>query len=446
MKTPIRTRNTPTRTLNTPIGTLNVSLRTLVAAGAFMATALLCAGCVGEKVLTSGAVTGGAVFLQPVTARGPDPFTDSTVTVAAEQGSVTRPESTDGEDPWASRAVSGATPGLYGGTQSTGSCDVGRQISFLTADREKSRAFAQASGISQASIPAYLRGLAAVVLRADTRVTNHGFHDGRATSYQSVLQAGTAVLVDNRGVPRVRCACGNPIGAPAAWKGTPTANGRPWRDYRPTEVITVTPAPRIISNITIISIQSKNTWIERRIGDDGHRDVVLWPRHAGRESPRPEAPGRFPYGTWPSPRENGRSRLRTGDDCVTPAASGKPGKAVEPSAPWEEHQDEDEDEGPDEDADRRPDCPAATIAAPPTATSRTTAPVGTATTSPVPSKTRNDAPPVTEPAHPVDPHGDGVSPSTMPERPGVSDGGGRSHDDTSGGNAVFDSPDDDFDN
>ena len=60
--------------------------------------------------------------------------------------------------------------------------------------------------------PGYLRGLTSVVLRADTQVTNHGFRDARVTGFQSVLQAGTAVLVDNRGVPRVRCACGSPPG------------------------------------------------------------------------------------------------------------------------------------------------------------------------------------------------------------------------------------------
>ncbi|GHF01088.1 hypothetical protein GCM10018785_74850 [Streptomyces longispororuber] len=60
-------------------------------------------------------------------------------------------------------------------------------------------------------MPAYLRGLTPVVPRADTRVTGHGCRDGRATGHQAVLQARTAVLVDDRGLPRVRCACGNPL-------------------------------------------------------------------------------------------------------------------------------------------------------------------------------------------------------------------------------------------
>ncbi|MGH3907098.1 MAG: DUF6777 domain-containing protein, partial [Pseudonocardiaceae bacterium] len=42
----------------------------------------------------------------------------------------------------------------------------------------------------------------------DTRVTNHGYRDGKATDRQAVLQAGTAVLVDEKGRPRVKCGCG----------------------------------------------------------------------------------------------------------------------------------------------------------------------------------------------------------------------------------------------
>ncbi|MEV8022869.1 DUF6777 domain-containing protein [Streptomyces sp. NPDC086554] len=58
---------------------------------------------------------------------------------------------------------------------------VDAQVRFLVADQGKARAFAQASGISQADIPGFPRGLTPVVLRADTRVTNHGYRSGQAT-------------------------------------------------------------------------------------------------------------------------------------------------------------------------------------------------------------------------------------------------------------------------
>lgn len=250
-----------------------------------ISAALLAAGCSGgggkeERGSGDGA---GELFLQPVAAQGPDPFTDSTATgTATPSPTVTRspqPAPTGSSSPTAPgiRSVSGGTPGLYGGTHSLGSCDVDQQVRFLTSNRAKGRAFAQASGIAQGDIERFLRDLTPVVLRADTRVTNHGYRDGRATSFQSVLQAGTAVLVDERGLPRVRCACGNPLKPPVALKGAPRHNGAPWRGYRPTQVVVVTPAPRPITTITIVNI-TNNTWIERKVGDeDADQDRAVDP-------------------------------------------------------------------------------------------------------------------------------------------------------------------------
>ncbi|MDX6764921.1 DUF6777 domain-containing protein, partial [Streptomyces sp. F8] len=169
------------------------------------------------------------------------------------------------------RTVNAATPGLYGGTQRLGSCDVEQQVGYLTEDDGKARAFAEASGIEVAGIPDFLRALTPVVLRADTRVTNHGFRDGRAAGYQSVLQAGTAVLVDEHGMPRVRCGCGNPLGAPRAAKGSPVHKGDPWNGYQPNQVVVIEPTTHVINNLVIVNI-ANNTWIERKRGDDGAQD------------------------------------------------------------------------------------------------------------------------------------------------------------------------------
>lgn len=100
-----------------------------------------------------------------------------------------------------------------------------QQLRSLTEADAKAKAFAQGASIETAKIPEFLRGLTPVVLRADTRVTNHAFRDGRAVGFQSVLQAGTAVLVDDHGMPRVRCGGGNPLLAPRAAKGSPALKG-----------------------------------------------------------------------------------------------------------------------------------------------------------------------------------------------------------------------------
>ncbi|WP_344529774.1 DUF6777 domain-containing protein [Streptomyces rectiviolaceus] len=285
-----------------------------------ISAAIAVAGCSGggDKNSADG---GPELFMQPVAAQGPDPFTDSTATSTAPPSPVTRspqPSPTGTSSPTAQgvRSLSGGTPGLYGGTENVGSCDVDAQVRFLTADQGKGRAFAQASGISQADIPGFLRGLTPVVLRADTRVTNHGYRDGGATSYQSVLQTGTAVLVDNRGLPRVRCACGNPLKPPVAFKGTPSHQGKPWSGYRPAQVIVVTPAPKIIVNITIVNIVN-NTWIERKTGDhDGDKDrVVPTPRPTPTPTPTPTTP--TPTPTTPSPSES-----ESDEDSGTPTEPG----------------------------------------------------------------------------------------------------------------------------
>ncbi|MEI5103059.1 DUF6777-containing protein [Streptomyces sp. PmtG] len=249
------------------------TIRTYATAFA-IAAALAASGCSGDDGEATGATAAGGkeLFLQPVAAQGPDPFTASTARADASPPPVTRspqPKDTGSATPTDQglRSFAGGTPGLYGGTHQLSSCDVGRQIRYLTGDRAKGRAFAEAAGIAQGGVSAYLRGLTPVVLRADTRVTNHGYRDGHATSFQSVLQTGTAVLVDDRGLPRVRCACGNPLKPPVAFREAARHQGRPWQGYRPAQVIVVTPAPRPITHITIINIVN-NTWIERKTGDE----------------------------------------------------------------------------------------------------------------------------------------------------------------------------------
>ncbi|MFD9455185.1 DUF6777 domain-containing protein [Streptomyces sp. NPDC059985] len=225
---------------------------------------------------------GAEVFLQPAAATGPDPFTEST---AAEEATVppasrppgpsTSPTRSTGA-PLGIRSVTGSAPGLYGGTKNVASCDVEKQIAVLSAEPPKNAAFASALGIRPAAVPGYLRSLTPVQLALDTRVTNHGFRDGRATPYQAVLQAGTAVLVDDRGVPRVRCACGNPLGAAVALKADAKRQGRPWSSYRPQDVVVIAPSVTIVNKIVIYDHEDRR-WFERERGADPKRDRPVPP-------------------------------------------------------------------------------------------------------------------------------------------------------------------------
>ncbi|MFD7169668.1 DUF6777 domain-containing protein [Streptomyces violascens] len=247
------------------------TLRRIAAAAAVLSVGAFAAGCGGGAI---GADSEQDLNLQPIAAAGPDPFTKSTAESTATP-TPAAPPGTGGRTPTpgtlSPSTVSGATPGLYGGTQSVASCDVEKQIRFLGGDQAKNRAFADAAGVDPGSVAGFLRGLTPVVLRVDTRVTNHGFRDGSATSFQSVLQAGTAVLVDDHGAPRVRCACGNPLKPANGHQGAWRDKGEPWPGFRGDRVVVVRPTTVVINNFIIVNI-TNNTWIERPRGDDGQHD------------------------------------------------------------------------------------------------------------------------------------------------------------------------------
>ncbi|MFJ9815174.1 DUF6777 domain-containing protein [Streptomyces sp. NPDC101151] len=315
-----------------------------------LSVVFLVAACVGSTVREVRPRV--AVFLLPATAPGPDPFIDSTAATPSATRVSPSAQLADPTPapPHSMRALSGATPGLYGGTAHVAGCDVERQISRLTTVRVKGDAFARTAGISRAALPGYLRGLTPVVLRVDTSVTNHAYRDGRASDFQSVLQAGTAVLVDDRGVPRVRCACGNPLAPPQPPPGAPGTRGTAWSGYRPTGVIVVTPAPQRVTAFTIIDGRTR-TWIERRLGHDVRRDrVVPPPAPASRppggteppqattpvQSPRPSP---SPQATRPNDAQGETGRVPSGaaagrseGDCATLPAGGPVGcLPLEPS-------------------------------------------------------------------------------------------------------------------
>lgn len=416
---------------------VHIPTRAFVMACALSA-ALLVAGCGGRggESAESGA-DGNEVFLQPVAGGGRDPFTAST---AADSPFITRmpypaTPANRGSAPQGVRSFPGSTPGLYGGTRAVGSCDVEKQIGFLSSDPAKARSFAQAAGVRQATVPDFLRALTSVVLRADTQVTDHGFHDGRATSFQSVLQRGTAVLVDNRGMPRVRCAGGNPLNPPVVSRTTPGTQGQPWSGFRPGNVVVVTPASTAIRNITIIDIVDSR-WIERRMGDDGHRDVVLRPTVAAASPGRrtdTTSPGTSPSAspsTSPStvPEQSPRTDPFADEppsDCVTPTLTvtpeGTPG-IPDGGAPTE--------------------APVAAVSdcLPPT----TTAPPTVPPTSD-PNSTESDRNAPQDPLAPLDPSEDEIGPDTVPEIPDLPDGGGLIPDESPDAGTVFDAPTDVFD-
>ncbi|MEV0604181.1 DUF6777 domain-containing protein [Streptomyces sp. NPDC050315] len=236
-----------------------------------------------------GGTGSGEVFLQPAAAEGKDPFTKSTAKDSSAPASPTATPTAPSGDTGGTTSIEGSAPGLYGGSRATPSCDVEKQIDFLQGEPAKAKAFADTEGIAQRDVPSYLRSLTPVQLRQDTRVTNHGFKDGKATAYQSVLQAGTAVLIDSRGVPRVRCACGNPLLPPVAVKETPKPVGKPWPTYRQSDVVAVQQSTTEVDSFTLVDMDT-GAWFKRTAGDEtGAKDTPVTPPPAKTPSDSPSS-------------------------------------------------------------------------------------------------------------------------------------------------------------
>ncbi|WP_406320622.1 DUF6777 domain-containing protein [Streptomyces sp. NBC_01637] len=283
-----------------------------------------------------GSTARGEIFLQPAGSAGKDPFTDSTARSSAPATPTTAPTPTR-TGVGVTQGVDGSAPGLYGGTRKLASCDVEKQIKALTAEPDKNNAFAGVLGIDPTDVPAYLRALTPVQLRLDTRVTNHGFRDGSATSYQAVLQAGTAVLVDDRGVPRVRCACGNPLLEPVPLKGSPEVKGEPWPGYRSSNVVVVEPAPRVVKKFVMYDPKSGN-WFTRDAGDTGGDDKKTKPPAEHTPSPCPSGPEGESTEPCPSPSDTSKSPSPESvpprsPGSATPESPSTGSPSTEPSGP-----------------------------------------------------------------------------------------------------------------
>ncbi|MCP3820621.1 hypothetical protein NLX86_21735 [Streptomyces sp. A3M-1-3] len=296
-----------------------------------------------------GPGTNGEVFLQAASTAGPDPYTESSAREAAPSVPPPTTATTTPSETNVMRSVAGSEPGLYGGTRDAASCDVEKQITLLTADPAKNSAFASVLNIRPSDVPAHLRSLTPVQLRMDTRVTNHGYKDGAPTSYQAVLQAGTAVLVDDRGVPRVRCACGNPLLPPVALKGTPRRTGRPWPAFQPSNVVVVAPSAQVV-NVFIVFDPENEDWFAREKGADGREDKKVPP--PVRPSPETSVPGTAsPSGPTSLPPEP-----PPGESSEHPPASEPPPPDSPPDSPDSPDSPPDSPDSPDSPPDS-PDSP-----------------------------------------------------------------------------------------
>ena len=224
---------------------------TIILSAAVVVLALVLAFAVNQVYFNkTGKTLIPGLALRSATDPGPDPFTNSVALVNKTQPAQPRVDTAQDNGV---RLVNGTAPGLYA-TTGTASCDTASLGNQLAADPAAARAWAAVQGIRTSDIPWYLNSLTPVVLTADTWVTNYSYRGGNAVAYQSVLQSGTPVFVDAAGVPRVVCACGNPLRPPAAAPvGGYRIIGDRWPGYTVHNTYRVTYNNTYVTNNTIVN-------------------------------------------------------------------------------------------------------------------------------------------------------------------------------------------------
>jgi hypothetical protein len=221
----------------------------------------------------SGVKGPSEVVAAPVSTAGNNPFTPK---VGNDRPGV-RPPASASSSSSGPVSYNSSLPGLYGGTRNYSSCDKPQLVTFLEQNPAKASAWATTLGIQTTQISTYVSRLTDVILRTDTRVTNHGYVNGVADPIQSVLEAGTAVLVDQYGRPVVKCYCGNPLTPPVLYS-SPVYTGPLWVGFSPTEITIIQQSTTIINQFTLYD---PSTGMEFKRSPNGHDGPYINPTTPG---------------------------------------------------------------------------------------------------------------------------------------------------------------------
>jgi hypothetical protein len=240
-----------------PTAAINPRANTILTVAGIALTLIVLAALAGVVVIKRGifddqAAPVEAVVLAPANAKISDPFTASVAQppVPISEAAVQQIQGIVGQLSEAKdrgvRLVSGARPGLYAGSGQGLSCNAAALANELVGRPQRGAAWARTLAVPPQEIPAYLNSLTPVTLTVDTWVTSHRYTSTAPAAFQTVLQAGTAVLIDPAGVPRVHCATGDPLLPPAnrdLASMPPTGQAWPGYDIRNVVAIAYSDAP-----------------------------------------------------------------------------------------------------------------------------------------------------------------------------------------------------------
>jgi hypothetical protein len=219
----------------------------------------------------------GEIQLEPAAAAGPHAFTASVATGQPAPAPAARATGAPapGQAGNAAKVITttrGSQPGLYGGSRQAATCDAQRLITTLQQTPVQAAAWAEVEGITPGDLPSFAGGLTSAVLRGDTRVTDHGFVKDHPSTYQAVLEAGTGVMVDHFGVPRVRCISGDPLTPPVAVVITPRYVGTRWPGFQPAGATVVAGATQPLASFVLVDSGTGGRF-SRPVGTDGRADT-----------------------------------------------------------------------------------------------------------------------------------------------------------------------------
>lgn len=188
---------------------------------------------------------------------GPGPFGEPVTHGVPETGIRLPPAPTEA-------IVAGDTPALYAAMRDAPRCS-SDEVSASFEDGA-SEVWAASQGVEHGDLDGYLDSLFPVALRRDTAVTSHRLAEGRAVAEPVVLQRGTVVLIDDRGVPRLRCAGLQPLGPPSPSTEGYSARGSAWFGFRAAGVVRVRAAASPVEGFEVVDLMTGDMFVRGRSG------------------------------------------------------------------------------------------------------------------------------------------------------------------------------------
>jgi actin-like ATPase involved in cell morphogenesis len=237
---------------------------------ALITAALVVALLVAGGIFFTHNRTDRTVVLLGIDQPGDDPFGPNLVV----GGSVTP---TAQLDPAAGDQPTGDRDGLYFDTIGAASCERGALNTLLGNDPTRAGAWSGAINAGDDAAD-YLATLSPMRLRSDTRVTAFSYSGGEAAPHPAVLQAGTAVLVDNRGLPAVDCANSDPLAEASSPPSVSDLSNSDttWAGYNPMHLTEIHPAGALIREFGLVNLAGAAPF-RRPSGSDGTHDIAQLP-------------------------------------------------------------------------------------------------------------------------------------------------------------------------